>query len=132
MLKGFENKDPPGLKKLAVHPDLLDWLCKWVHSKGSSPQQQAVGDLEMIAFYYLLRVGEYTAPKQQGRQLRTQQFSVNDVTFFKLSKTCVLLSPLPLNTSRQELLAAVAETLRITEQNNSFKGSCMHHGELER
>ena len=71
MLKGFENKDPPGLKKLAVHPDLLDWLCKWVHSKGSSPQQQAVGDLEMIAFYYLLRVGEYTAPKQQGRQLRT-------------------------------------------------------------
>ena len=66
MLKGFEKKYPPGVKKLAVHPDLPHWLCKWGHRKGSSPQQQAVGDLEMIRLYYLLRVGEYTAPKRQG------------------------------------------------------------------
>ena len=57
MLKGFENKDPPQVKKLGVYPDLPDWLCKWVNRKGSSPQQQAVGDLEIIAFYYLLRIG---------------------------------------------------------------------------
>ena len=63
MLKGFEKKYPPRLNKLVVHPDFLDWLCKWEHSKGSLPQQQAVGDMEMIEFYYLLRVGEYTAPK---------------------------------------------------------------------
>ena len=63
MLKGFENKDPPQVKKLGVYPDLPDLLCKWGHRKGSSQQQQAVGDLKMIAFYYLLRVGEYNAPK---------------------------------------------------------------------
>ena len=39
MLKGFENKDPPTVKKIAVHPDLPDWLCKWGHRKGSSTQQ---------------------------------------------------------------------------------------------
>ena len=72
----------------------------------------------MIAFYYLLHVGEYTALKRPGQQLRNQQFSVNDVTFFKLSKTCGFLSPLLLNASRQELLAAVATTLHITEQKN--------------
>ena len=86
----------------------------------------------MIAFYYLLRVGEFTTPKQRGRQPRTQQFSVNDVTFFKLRKTCGFLSPLPLNASRQDLLAAVAETLCITKQKNSFKVACVHHGSLER
>ena len=45
MLKTFENKDPPRINKLAFHPDLLDWLCKWGHSKGSSPQHQVMGDL---------------------------------------------------------------------------------------
>ena len=58
MLKGFEKKDPPRVKKLAVHPDIPEWLWKWGHRKGSSPQQQTVGDLEMIAFYYFLRVGD--------------------------------------------------------------------------
>ena len=29
MLKGFENKDPLRVKKLAVHPDFPDWLCIW-------------------------------------------------------------------------------------------------------
>ena len=115
MLKGFENKDPPQVNKLAVHPEFPDWLCKWGHRKGSLPQQQAVGDLEMIAFYYLLRVGEYTAPKRRVRQPRTQQFLVNDITFFKLSKNCGFLYPLPLNASRQELLAAATAKLSITE-----------------
>ena len=100
ILKGFEKKYPPRVKKLAVHPDLTDWRCKWGHRKGSSPQKKAVGDLEMIAFYYILRVGGYTAPKRQVRPPRTQQFLVNDVTFFKLIKTCGFLSPVPINLSK--------------------------------
>ena len=109
----------------------MEWLCKWGHRKGSSPQQQAVGYLEMIVLYYLLRVGGYTAPKRQRRQPITQQFLVNDVTFFKLRKTCGFLSSLPLNESRQELLVSVAEKLHITEHKNLFKGACVHHGALE-
>ena len=132
ILKGFENKDPPRVNNLEVHPDLPYWLFKWVHRKGISPQQQAVEDLEMIAFYYLLRVGEYTAPKRRGQRPITQHFSVNDVTFFKLRKTCGFLSPLPNSASRNDLLEAVAATLLITEQKTLFKGACVHHGALER
>ena len=33
MLKGLENKEPPRVKKLAVHPDFSDWICKWGHRK---------------------------------------------------------------------------------------------------
>ena len=68
MLKGFEKKDPQRLKKLVVHLDLPGYLRKWGHRKGSSPHQQALGDLEIIAVYYLLPVGKYTAPKRRGRQ----------------------------------------------------------------
>ena len=131
MLKGFENKDPPRVKKLVVHHDLPDCLCIWVHRKGRFLQQQAVVDLEIISFYCILRVGEYTAPKWWGRQPRTQQFLVNDVKFFKLSKTCGFISPRSLNASKQDLLSAVEEKLCITEQKNSFKGACVHHGALE-
>ena len=56
---------------------------------------------------------------------------MNDVTFFKPSKNCGLLSPLPLNASKHELLPAVAAKLHITEQRNSFKGLCVHHGALK-
>ena len=85
----------------------------------------------MIAFYYLLCVGEYTAPKRRGRQPITEHFSVNDVTFFKQSKNCGFFSPLLFNAIRQELLEAVEATLRITEQKNSLKGACVHHRALE-
>ena len=85
----------------------------------------------MIAFYYLLRVGEYTAPKRRGKQPRTQKNSVNDNTFFKLRKMYGFLSPLPLNASKHELLSAMEATLIITEQKNSSKGACVHHGALE-
>ena len=52
--------------------------------------------------------------------------------FFKLSKNCGFLYPLPLNTRIQEVLAVVRETLYITEPKNLFKGECVHHGALER
>ena len=86
----------------------------------------------MIEFYYLLRVEEYSTPKRRGRQPRTQQFLVNDVTFFKLSKTFEFLSPIPHNVIRQEMLAAVAATLRITKHKNLFKGARMHPGALKK
>ena len=113
MLKGLGKKDPPRVKKLAMYPYLPEWLCKWGRIKRSYPQQQAVGDLEMIAFYYILPVGGYTTPKRQGRQPKTQHFLVNDVMFLKLRKSCSLLSPIPFNTSRQDPLAVVTSTLRI-------------------
>ena len=77
----------------------------------------------MIAFYYILCVGGYIAQKGRGRQPRTKQFSVNDVTFLKLSKTCGFLYLPPLNSSKQEILSAVAVILRITEQKNLFEGA---------
>jgi SLT domain-containing protein len=53
---------------------------------------QAAGQLAIIAFYYLLRVGEYTKPHmvihngKAMRATRTKQFSYNNVGFYKNGK----------------------------------------------
>ena len=51
--------------------------------------------------------------------------------FSNWEKLMVSFPLYPLNASRQEMLSAVAATLRITKQKNSFKGVCVHHGSLE-
>ena len=103
-----------------------------VNRKKSSPQQQVVGHLKTIVLYYILCVGGYTAPKQRGQQPITLKKLVNDVTFFKQSKTCNFLSPLPLNAIKQELFYTGAATLCVTEKKKMFKGACTHHRVLER
>jgi hypothetical protein len=40
----------------------------------------------MIVFYYLLRIGEYTAKGKQNNNKQTVQFKLEDVQFFKKKK----------------------------------------------
>ena len=68
MLAGFKNFDPAVEQKLACHPDLPDFACDFGLREGATQQQQATGDLVLIAFYYLLRVGEYTTKTHRGKK----------------------------------------------------------------
>jgi hypothetical protein len=54
-------------------------------SEGSI-KEQAVGDLALNAFYYLLRVGEYTVKEKQNKSKQTVQFKLEDVSCFKKNK----------------------------------------------
>ena len=64
MLAGFRNFDPAVEKKLACHPNLPHEACKFGLRPKATPQEAATGDLVIIAFYYLLRVGEYTTKRR--------------------------------------------------------------------
>jgi hypothetical protein len=92
----------------------------------SPPSRQAAGQLALIAFYYLLRVGEYTAPRyvtRDGRRVpctRTKQFVISNVGFFKDGKVLKRTSPLDI------LLTADAATLKITNQKNGRMGETIH------
>ena len=44
---------------LPVEADVPEYLVKQALTKSSTDKEQAVADLMLIAFYYLLRVGEY-------------------------------------------------------------------------
>ena len=50
--------------------------------KDSTEMVKAVGDCEIIAFYYLLQVGEYTVKKQINETKQTVQFKLEDTMFF--------------------------------------------------
>ena len=128
MLAGFRSFDPSTEKKLACHPDLPLFAVTVTNAyKGkASVVIHATGDLVCIAFYYLLRIGEYTTKTRRKKKTQTHQFRVKDVTFFKYGKDGKL-QPLANNAKDKEVLNADAATLRISDQKNRHAGAYIHH-----
>jgi hypothetical protein len=92
---------------------------------GDAPLEKATADFVMIAFFFLLRVGEYTKP-QRAKKTRTVQLRRRDIQFWKNSpdgNTVERISHMaPLN----ELLLAVSATITLDNQKNSMRGSKLH------
>jgi hypothetical protein len=57
---GWKKEDPPRQKKLLVKVDVTELLVEWGMALWAMIVATIVGDLSLIAFYFLLRVGEYT------------------------------------------------------------------------
>ncbi len=58
MLEGFRKADPPTMKQLPVEADVPEYLVKLGRDPEARELNRAIGDLTMIAFYYLLRIGK--------------------------------------------------------------------------
>jgi hypothetical protein len=71
MLDGFRKADPPTTKQLPVEADVPEFLVQLGLSPEARELDRAIGDLTMIAFYYLLRIGEYTT--KGTRTIRNKQ-----------------------------------------------------------
>jgi hypothetical protein len=115
MVEGYRRDDPPAVPQLAV-PITVPNFCYKSTQNSKHQKLKTAGELVMMAFYYLLRVGEYTKPKfvhrngHKVRATRTKQFSVGDVGFFKDNKILPRDSPLDI------LLTADSCTLKITNK----------------
>jgi hypothetical protein len=59
MLDGYRKADPATKKMLLVQAEVPELLVKTAYKFGSSEWDKASADLTMIAFYYLLCIGEY-------------------------------------------------------------------------
>ena len=73
MIEGFRRDDPPAIPQLAV-PIAVPNLCFEAGLRNGSPKAKAIGSLTLIAFYFLLRVGEYTQPQfayKNGKKIRS-------------------------------------------------------------
>jgi hypothetical protein len=125
MMEGFRREDPPTIPQLAV-PVTVPNLCYDAGHKDGAPLKKTIGNLCLIAFYYLLRVGEYTKPRyatRKGKRIRatrTVQFTVGSVGFFKDGKVISRDAPLDI------LLACDSATLKITNQKNGRMGQVIH------
>ncbi len=123
----MRRADPPAVPQLAVGIEVPEHLVKEAF-KLQDPKAHAIGLLAVIAFYYLLRVGEYTKPRLfaviNGRRVqatRTVQFTVGSVGFFKNNRELPRESPL------ETLLSADHAVLRITNQKNGRMGDVITH-----
>ena len=117
LIKFYRDRDPAPRPQLAVPVSTIETIAKSYHM---TPHHSAVADLVTIAFFFLLRVGEYTSPYRK-RSKRTQPLRRRDV---RLWKNGVLISH---HASLSTLLSADGATIFLENQKNGKKGSTVHH-----
>lgn len=132
MLEGFRREDPPVVPQLAVPVEVPHAAYKTAYST-SCKIEKAKADLALVAFYYLLRVGEYTKPKYtvvngvRKRTTRTKQFSIGNIGFFKGDTLMKVVDDEGhLLLSLNQLLEATSATMKITNQKNGRMGETIH------
>ena len=123
-LNGWEKEDPGVEKKMPVEADVPELLVDMGMEDEASELTKAVGDLCLMAFYFLLRIGEYTVKGSRKKNKQTVQFRMCDVTFFERTEKNGLRQ-LPRSASNEQILAAAAVTLRLQNQKNGWKNVCM-------
>ena len=124
MFDGWGKADPPTLKMLPVESDVPEFMASLGTMPDASQLDKAIGDLGLIAFYYLLRVGEYTCKATRNDTKQTIQFKFEDVTFFKRTKAGDLRC-LPRMASDDLISTADGATLKLDNQKNGWKGACI-------
>ena len=126
MLDGWSKTDSPVMKKLPVEADVPELLVKWAMAPEEAVLDKAVADLATIAYYYLLRVGEYTMKSARNESKQTVQYRLQDILFFKEDEEGNL-KQLSRMASDEEILSADNATLKLDNQKNGWKNVCVNH-----
>lgn len=58
MMSGFKKVNNPTVKKLPIEIDIPKYIASFGCQDNAGNWDKAIGDLTIVAFYYLLRVGE--------------------------------------------------------------------------
>ena len=123
LLNGFRKFDPPPKRKLAIPLSVPVWLLKRGLSS-TDPLHAAVGDLVIIAFYFLLRPGEYTfSPPAERKQ--TIPFRHCDIYLWENNR--LLDASLPENVLLRRCTGA---TLQIINQKSGRKAQRVSHSAI--
>ena len=66
-----------------MEADVPKCLAEWGQRHSATELDRAVGNLTLVAFYYLLWIGEYTIKDNRNETKQMVQFKREDITFFK-------------------------------------------------
>ena len=127
MLEGWGKVDPLTEKMLPVEADVPEFLIAAARLKTATQKERAVGDLTMMAFCYLLRIGEYSDKGEGTGATQTQPFKMKDVAFFGTNSTTGRLYRIHHNARDWEIMNAKCATLKLDNQKNGWKGVCVNH-----
>ncbi len=118
-LESFRRTDAPTCPQLAVPVGIPNWIFR--SSRNSQrPQVRAIGELSLMAFYFLLRVGEYTQATTRCSTC-TQAFRLQDVQFYK-NQAPITLTQLLSNPQAPGMVC-----LKIDNQKNGRHGQIISH-----
>jgi len=123
LMSSYRREDPAPKPQLAVPVSVVEHMQRLASAVGHSTRTSVVADLATIAFFFLLRVGEYTMPAA-NRRTRTVQFRVQDVKFYRNGRI------IPNTSSLQDLMAADGVALCIDNQKNGTRGETVYQHSL--
>ena len=114
--KLWKSQDPAPRYQLALPNTTVRWIARTFTR--ASKRMQIVGHLIVLAYFFLLRVGEYT-PSSDPR--RTVPLRRKDVTLWKDGRR------LRHNSGLANLLQADGVTIGLENQKNGYKNCTLHH-----
>ena len=126
MLEGWAKDDTVTIKKLPVEADVPELILKWCLMIGATTLMWATGDWALIAYYWLLCIGEYTGKVTRNHTKQTMQFKLEDCTFFEEKEEGKIVK-LPWSAPDKQILEAESAALKLDNQKNGWKGVCVHH-----
>ncbi len=88
-------------------------------------RDRAVGDLTLIAFYYLLCIGEYTIKGTRNDTKQTVQFKLEDISLIKKNRHGQLRC-LPRRPPAHLIAMANGATMKLDNKKNGCKGVCVY------
>jgi hypothetical protein len=125
-IDGYRKQDPVSQKKLPVEAGVPKYLVECASDPSTNELHKAVGDLSLITFYYLLRVGEYTTKGKRDNSKQTVQFKMEDVQFFVKDKRG-RLQCLPRDMSDEDIGATAGAALKLDNWKNGWKDVSIYH-----
>ena len=125
-MDGWGKVDPASKKMLPVEVDVPELIVTEARHFLAPEKDRAVGDWALIAFYYLLWIGEYTTKASRNHSKQTRQFKMEDVTFF-IRREDGRIGKLPWNTSDKDIMMTCSATLKLDNQKNGYKNVCVYH-----
>lgn len=121
-METYRREDPATDKQVAVPVSIPNFI--FLDTRNSNDRRvKAIGELTLIAFYFLLRVGEYTYHGKGAR--RTQQFRLCDLKFFAKGHQ-IQPETLPKLAGMVDLVS-----MTIDNQKNGHRGQTLSHHALK-
>ena len=109
-----------------VEVDVCEWLMSLALTLGATALMCAVGDWSLIAFYYLLRIGEYAKKRSRNDSKQTKQYKLEDCTFFSGTEIGNIRK-IAHDAPDEVIMAADSASLKLDNMKNGYKGVCVHH-----
>ena len=114
-----KDKDPGPVRQHAIPATAIQKLAE-SYGGSAEPRLQITGALVVLAFYFLLRVGEYT-PRSGSRETRTVPLKRGGVSLWRGNQAVSRDAPW------EELCQADGVTINLENSKNGQRGCVLHH-----